>query len=501
MTKRVQYLLFGALGSLACTSAVETKTVAPKAPSPRRVSEKQPGQRKISVTQTWLDNCAKCHGDNAEGNGAGTHSLNTRDKFDQKWDRRFFDAIKNGIPEAGMEPMGETMQDNEIWAQVVHIRELQAKALRSQYGSPKPGAAGVFHSQRADFRIEEVIDDHSGLKTPWAIDWLPDGRMLVTNLPGALMVRGKDGKLTTVEGTPEVIQLGQGGLMDVTVHPNYAKNGWIYLSFADPKKDGSKQALTKIVRGKIRFEGDRATWTDQATIWEGDQKFYNGQGIHFGSRIVFDGKGHVLFSVGERGANMIAQRLDNPWGKVHRLNEDGSLPRDNPYVGTADADKSTWTWGHRNPQGLVYGLDGRLWDTEHAPRGGDEVNELVKGTNYGWPAVCFGINYNDSPFMTPWPTPDQNFGMPILRWLPSIGPCGLDVVRGSAFPGWRGDLMAGGLSGKNVDRIRTLNGKLIEREEIIQGQGRVREVATGPDGAIYVALNQPDKIIRLVPVP
>ena len=159
-----------------------------------------------------------------------------------------------------------------------------------------------------------------------------------------------------------------------------------------------------------------------------------------------------------------------------------------------------WSYGHRNPQGLSFDLQGNLWDTEHAPRGGDELNLIQKGANYGWPIVSFGINYNGSPHEVPWPKEGQDIAMPAFRWLPSTGAAGLTVVNGSKFPQWKGDLIAGGLVGQNVDRIRVKDGKMVEREELVFGMGRVRDVALGPDGFIYVVFNQPDKIARLVPV-
>lgn len=450
--------------------------------APKRVGTRTQGQ---SVSAFYSDTCAKCHGESGQGGGGGTRTLNTREKFDQKYDKPFFDAIKNGVPQMGMDGYGATMSDIQIWAQVVHIRELQAKALRNEYGNPKPDSKGVYKGTRQDYRIETVVGTDQGLKLPWAIDWLPDGRMLVTNRSGFMSILRGGKSIGKVSGLPESRELGQGGLMDLTVH-----NGWIYLSYSEP---GGRGALTKIVRGKL--DGDR--WTGQQTIWEADQKFYNGAGIHFGSRIVFDGKGHVFFSVGERGGNMLAQEVTNPYGKIYRLNEDGSEPADNPFVGKGI--KGIWSLGHRNPQGLAFDLNGDLWDTEHGPRGGDEVNRIEKGRNYGWPVIAFSINYNDSPGWTPWGKPGTNFGMPAFRWLPSIGACGLDTVHGDAFPQWRGDLVAGGLSGANVDRLRMKNGQLVEREELLHGMGRVREVTTGPDGYIYVALNEPDKIIRIVP--
>jgi glucose/arabinose dehydrogenase len=480
------FLLAGATavaGISFCTAAKKPE------PSPAKMAQG------VSVTAFYNDTCAKCHGVNAEGGGGGTRTLLTEEKFDQKNDRTFFDAIKNGVHDMGMEAYGPSMTDEAIWAQVVHIRELQAKALRREKGAPQP-VDGVYHSKRQNFRVETVVD--SGLKLPWGIGWLPDGKMLVTNRSGTLNIFNGSAR-GVVEGLPRSVEQGQGGLMEVAAHPDYAKNGWLYLTIADPGQE--RGAMTKIVRGKLQFTGDNARWTDQQTIWEADQKFYTGAGIHFGSKIVFDGKGHIFFSVGERGGNMLAQEITNPFGKIYRLNEDGTEPADNPFVGQAGAIKGIWSYGHRNPQGLAIDASGQLWDTEHGPRGGDEVNKIEKGANYGWPVVCFGINYNDTPFRIPWPKADQHINMPVFRWLPSIGASGFKLVNGSAYPQWKGDMIAGGLSGKNVDRFRLVRGNLVEREELLFDLGRVRDIGVGPDGLVYVVLNEPDKIVKLVPAP
>ncbi|MCB8933358.1 MAG: PQQ-dependent sugar dehydrogenase [Fimbriimonadaceae bacterium] len=480
------------LFALAASSLAAACSFAPSDPAdPTGGGPSEAGQAR-NVTQLYNDTCAKCHGVNGEGGGAGAHSFNTWGRFDQDNDRIYFDTIKNGRKDMGMEAYGPTLTDREIWALVVHIRELQAKALRAETGSTRP-VNGVVKTDLHSYRIEDFVDSGKGLSTPWSIDWLPDGRALVTNRPGVLFVIDK-GTLTKVDGIPPSIELGQGGLLEVAPHPDYAKNGWIYLGIADQAKSGNREALTKIVRGKIDFSNGGAKWTAEQTIYEADQKFYSGAGIHFGTEVVFDGKGHIFFSVGERGTNMRAQDPTTPYGKIMRLNEDGSIPSDNPYPGNP-----MWTLGHRNPQGLVFDLDGNLWDTEHGPRGGDEVNLIQKGHNYGWPVISTSINYNDSPFVLPWPTGDQDFTMHVFRWLPSIGACGLDVCRGKAFAKWKGDLFAGGLAGANVDRLRMKDGEFYDREEILHGMGRVRDVAFGPDGNLYVILNQPDKIIRLVP--
>ena len=259
--------------------------------------------------------------------------------------------------------------------------------------------------------------------------------------------------------------------------------------------------MTKVVRGRI--EGGR--WTDEQTIFAADPASYLPTDIHFGCRIAFDplDSSILYFTIGERGRGERAQDLSLPNGKIHRVHDDGRVPNDNPFVGREGALATIWSYGHRNPQGLVFDAEGHLWDTEHGPRGGDEVNRIERGANYGWPEVSFGINYNGAPYRTPWPAAGQGFVMPAFVWLPSVGACGLDVARGGwlgeMFPMWRGDLLAGGLSGQNLDRIRLdAEGKVVEREELLQGMGRVRDVSVGPDGSVYVVLNGPDRIVRLV---
>ncbi|MGE0000607.1 MAG: PQQ-dependent sugar dehydrogenase [Fimbriimonadaceae bacterium] len=460
-------------------------------------------QRPKSVTQLYAEHCANCHGQAGEGGGGGTRSILSEEKFDQSHDKALFDAIKNGVPESAMHAYKDSLTDEQIWGLVVRLREFQGRALRAKNGSPKP-ENGVYRSKRHNFRIETVVEEGKGLRTPWGIDWLPDGRMVVANRPGQiLLIEGST--VTGVSGIPKSLESGQGGMMEVAVHPNYRENGWIYLAFTDPAAEG-RGSMTKIVRGRLTIEAGVPTWADEQVVFEVGQEFYTRANYHYGTRIVFDGKGHIYFVVGERGTNELAQELTNPFGKTYRIKDDGTIPSDNPFVEKAPADKpylkGIWSVGHRNPQGLAMNTKGELWDTEHGPRGGDEVNRIEKGANYGWPLVAWSINYNDSPMWSPWPKAGAPaIKQPVFRWLPSTGACGLDVGNGSAFPDWNGDLFAGGLVGQNLDRIRTDGDKLVEREELIHGLGRIREVAVGRDGYVYVALNQPDKIIRLVPAP
>lgn len=490
-----------------------------------------------AVESLWSNNCQRCHGEHGEGTDAGAPSLISREKFDQTNDRPYFDRVKDGDLESGMPAFGTTLENKQMWALVNYVRELQNTGLRAQFGSisSKLDSNGACTTQHAKFKFQTIVSD--GLKTPWAIDWLPAKpgqplRMIITNRGGTLNVFevasgqvGENGVLSDpIEGTPQSTEVGQGGLLDVTVHPDYADagNGWIYLTFTKSIK--GRATMTTLVRGRIEQENKKWIWKGEQTLWECKPEHAIASGLHFGSRIVFGpkitegdgaGKRHLYFTIGERGQAQHAQDVTRPNGKVHRIYDDGSIPTDNPFVETPDAYASIFSYGHRNPQGLVFGTDGSLWDTEHAPRGGDEFNQILKGRNYGWPVVTYGINYPGSPWSTPWPEVEGekavalNIMMPVTRWMPSIATCGLCVVQegpqGEAFPDWRGDFLAGGLAGESVHRIRVSKNSdgsyaLVEREEILQGMGRVRDVECAPDGSVFVVIEGADKIIRLVPV-
>jgi glucose/arabinose dehydrogenase len=467
-----------------------------EAPVPLEVSTgnvKEMQQRRITMTKLYEQNCANCHFE--DGRGAGGNWISV-EKFDQKHDKTFFNAIKNGDDSKGMPSFGDSLSDAEIWGLVVHIRELQGRGLRQEFGGPK-ATNGVYSSKYHRYRVEEVV--RQGLRTPWAIDWLPDGRMFVTNRPGTLLL-GRGSDMTPVEGLPPVVEIGQGGLMDVAVHPNYRQNGWIYFAINDPKPGNSREAMTRIYRAKLAA-GAAPRLVGWETIWQAEERDYSGAGVHFGCHIVFDGKGMIYFAIGERGNQNLAQDVTRANGKVFRLREDGSLPPDNPFASNQSRTaKAVWSLGHRNPQGLVMTQSGELWDTEHGPRGGDEVNLVKKGRNYGWPVATYSIEYSDQARSHPWAAKEGTVEQPAFRWIPSIGASGLDIGKGSAFSKWNGDLLAGGLAGQTLQRFRMKNGVLVEQEELIWNMGRVRDVRVGPDGYVYLALNGPDRIVRLVPV-
>lgn len=360
-----------------------------------------------------------------------------------------------------------------------------------------PGLAQeTVKSEKHTFRTETVA---KGLANPWGVVKLPDGRFLVTERRGTLRVI-ENGTLLpdNVAGVPPVYAKGQGGLLDIQLHPDYEKNGWIYLAFSKPfGKDG----LTSIIRARLKDN----TLVDQETIFDPPAGEATGGGVHFGCRITFDGKGHFFFSIGDRGGptnpTNYAQRTDNVKGKTHRLKDDGSIPEDNPFANKSGARGSIWSYGNRNAQGLVYDLKtGRLWETEHGPRGGDELNLIKKGLNYGWPVVTYGINYGGTTITDE--TTRAGIEPPVIQWTPSIAASGLDIYHGEQFPKWKGNLFAGALAHQKIIRIELDSaGKVAHQEILLERTGRIRDVRVFADGYVYALYDEPGKLVRLVPAP
>lgn len=351
-------------------------------------------------------------------------------------------------------------------------------ALSDTSSSPTP----------ADVTVESFA---TGLEFPWGMAFLPDGRLLVTERNGTVRIVDTAGTVSDpLGGVPEVRASGQGGLLDVALHPDYAANGWIYLTYSD-LHDG--RGMTALMRAKL----DGSTLVDQEVLYRADNQFYTSRGQHFGSRIVFDGEGYVYFSVGDRGDRDNAQNLGMPNGKVHRLHDDGRIPEDNPFVDTPDALPTIWSYGHRNQQGMaIHPATGEIWATEHGPRGGDELNHVRRGLNFGWPVITYGINYNGTSITDL--TEKEGMEQPALQWTPSIAVCGIDFYQGNAFPDWQDDLLVTSLRYDNVRRVR-INGSTAVDEEIIYEGDRARDVQTGPDGYVYIALENPGEIVRLMP--
>jgi len=323
--------------------------------------------------------------------------------------------------------------------------------------------------------------------------------VLVTERPGSLRLI-VDGELRPepVRGTPAVLNEGQGGLLDVAIDPGFAENGWVYLSYSHPLAvDGARRpmAMTRLVRGRIQDN----QWTDEEVVFEAPAETYLGTRHHYGSRTVFDPEGHLYFSIGERGQAPHAQDLSLPNGKVHRIWPDGSIPEDNPFVNRADAMPSIFTYGNRNPQGLaVDPVTGAVWGAEHGPMGGDELNLLRPGLNYGWPITTYGRDYSGQK-LTDF-REKAGIESPVLYWNPSIAVCGINFVTGDLFPRWKNQLLVSALRFEEVRLLNIQHDRVLHQEVILKNAGRVRTAKCGPDGAIYVVLNGPDIILRLTPI-
>lgn len=444
------------------------------------------------VRAVYREYCASCHGADGSGGTAPSMVMGT-------WRHGADDAsiariIRDGTAEGGMPGFAAALNEEEVRGLVIYLRELTTQYQRHRTTRPAPTPDDVFTSEAHHFRLETVAD---GLSTPWSIDWLPDGRMLVTEKSGTLRIGTRDGlDPRPLAGIPAVLDQGQGGLLEVAVHPDYASNGWIYLAFSDPlARAGRDASLTKVIRGRLR---DHAL-VNQQTIWAADPELYVPGGVHWGTRIVFQ-DGYLYFSHGERGRQQLAQDLTFPGGKIHRVHDDGRIPTDNPFVNVPGALPSIWTYGNRNPQGLaLHPVTGDLWQTEHGPRGGDELNLLRRGRNYGWPVITHGMNYNGTTITAE--TAREGMEQPVIHWTPSIAVCGIDFYTGDKFPAWQNNLLVTALAQQHLRRVVIDTDNKVTHEEILFADlGRVRDVSTGPDGLIYVALNSPDRIVRMVPV-
>jgi len=425
--------------------------------------------------------CAGCHGDNLE-------KFTAKKWMDEPDNASVIKSITFGLEAQGMPAFQKAFTEAEIVELAAYVK----KGIPEDKSTLKPAllAGGVIETEVQNFIVDTVV---TGLDVPWGLAFLPNGDLLISERAGTLH-RFSDGKLSPpIQGLPPLRGEGQGGLLDLCLHPDYKNNGWIYFSYS-ALYNGKTLSNTSIMRA--RLDGNKLI--DQQVIFKGDHE--SNKSHHYGCKLAFDNKGHLFFGIGDRGQHFdFPQNLDNSNGKIHRINDDGSIPEDNPFVNTKGALASIYSYGHRNPQGTcIHPVTGELWETEHGPKGGDEINLIKPGINYGWPVISYGINY-DGTILTEL-TEKEGMEQPVYYWTPSIAPCGMTFLSGNRYEKWQNNLFVGSLRFQYLERV-VLKGKtVIHTEKLLEGIGRVRNVVVSPEGFIYVATESPGIIVRLVPV-
>jgi aldose sugar dehydrogenase len=516
------------------------------------------GGRGNAVAALYTERCSGCHG--VDRSGGRAPSL-----FDDVWahgadDDTIARNIMSGFPNTEMMAFKDQLTEQQIWQLVAYLKTQGANLKDKPVYVPDPDGQ-VIKSEKQTFKMEILA---RGLETPWGLAFLPDGRLLITERPGRLRIVEK-GKLLPepVTGTPTVWERQDGGMFDVEVHPQYAKNGWIYLAYSEPGPNNTappslaaataaglvpgrggqggpppagapgggtapggtapggagaaangtrpdpaatanaaaaNTSNTVIVRGKINAKNQ---WVEQQVLFRAKPELYTASNAHFGARFIFDREGHLFFTIGERGEMKNAQDLSNPLGKIHRVNDDGSVPKDNPFVNKPEVFQSIWSYGHRNPQGLAWDpVTGKLWESEHGPQGGDEINIIEKGHNYGWGVITMGIQ----PGITK--RSEDGMDQPIVYYTPTIAPSGMVFYTATRYPSWKNSLFVGCLGGQQLRRLE-ISGDNVTHQEVVFNQfGRVHDVAVGPDGYLYVTLQLPGRslsestagmVARLIP--
>ena len=478
------------------------------------------------VTESRLmfqENCAVCHGDDLGGAAQGTPLRGELVHGEAM--AEVVGSIANGYVDSGMPSWNDIFSPVQIQGLAMYVLETRANVgyVTSNYDAPLSIPERVFETDLHRFRLETVVDDLDPL--PFSLAPLPDGRLLVTEKTKGVRVISPDGdKSELVRGTPQAyddiyqlesridIERGMGWLFDILLHPDYQENGWVYLYHGHRCEDCTELSrererpvsMNRLVRGRI-VNGE---WVDEEIIWQADLEHYSVSGdVGAGGRVVFDGQGHVYFSVGSKGGMGGVQNLSTPWGKIHRINDDGTIPDDNPFRGRDDVYESIYTYGHRSPQGLEFDrAGGNLWGSEHGPRGGDEINLLLPGRNYGWPLYSLGLDYDGTPVEY-----GQELGLefelsdieqPVVDLTPSPAVSSFIISSSDQFPAWQGDYLVGSLKARSLFRVEIDDNQFVSRETLFDGIGRLRDIEQAVNGDIYLLFehNAGGKIVRVVPV-
>lgn len=428
--------------------------------------------------------CASCHGEKMDA------------FVDRQWKHGntkedLIKVIKEGNSDGGMPAFNATFKDNEI----AELADYIIKGIKNvdRYALGDKPKSNTFKTEGITIRLDTVA---KGMGIIWGMAFLPDQDILATDRNGKIYRIKKDKTKELVTGGPEVLERNQGGLMDVILDPAFDKNKTVYMTYSKFKNEnGVLLATTAIYKAKL--EGNKLV--DQKDIFVA--KPWSRTQHHYGSRMVFGRDGYLYFSVGERGnEKQNPQEIKgNDLGKIHRIKSDGSIPADNPFVKTAGASPSIYTYGNRNPQGLtIHPQTGVIWENEHGPRGGDEINIIKPGLNYGWPVITYGINYDGNVISNI--SAKDGMVQPVHYWTPSIAPSGMAFVTGTKYKGWEGNLLSGSLRFKYLNRSVLKNNKVVSEEILFRNIGRVRDVRMAPDGFIYISVEDPGIIYKLVPV-
>ncbi|WP_422351540.1 PQQ-dependent sugar dehydrogenase [Flagellimonas sp.] len=401
------------------------------------------------------------------------------------------ESIADGYEDNGMPAYGSALSAQQIEDLSNYIlTEIDGKT-KAMLEEENPDLSGVITSDDLTFRLETLTDEIPGI--PWGIEQLPNGEILVTERGGGLYLVTNDKQLIEISGAPSVASQGQGGLLDVIIHPDFESNALVYLSYSRINPSNVSERTTAVARG--RLEGNNLV--DVENIFTALP--YINSSHHYGSRLVFDNNGYLYVSVGDRGnRDAYPQELDNAHGKIHRIHDDGQIPTDNPFYNTSGAITSIFTYGTRNPQGMtLHPETGALWEGEHGPQGGDEINILEAGENNGWPVISYGINYDGTTFTDL--TELAGMEQPVYYWTPSIAPCGMTFVSSEFYGNWKNDLFVSSLKFEYLHRLQMNGNEVVGHEQLLEGIGRVRDVQMGTDGYLYVAVEGPGRLIRLVP--
>ena len=506
----------------------QTTYAAENSPVPENSEGNQTESGEQTRAQTSLsrfgamfsENCAVCHGENLRGAAQGT-ALVGADLIHGDAMDNIVQSITEGYADQGMPAWQATFSTEEIKSMALWISENRNGLLYSEFNisSDLTIPTEVIHTELHDVRIESVIDGLDPL--PYSIAPLPDGRILLTEkMRGIRVISANGEKSELVTGTPTVyddarvggggLEYGSGWLLDIAPHPKYNENGWVYLHYTDrcencneaSKASGRPVSMNALMRGRIRD----GRWVDEEIIWQAPIESYTtASDVATGGRIAFDPDGFVFISVGMKSMEGI-QDLRSPHGKIHRLHDDGRIPTDNPFIDDPNAGNTIWTYGHRSPQGLEFNKVSRqLWGTEHGPRGGDEINLLLPGRNYGWPLYSKGQNYNGTEVA--W---GKEFGIevelkdiqqPVVDLTPSPAISSFVFYSGDAFPAWRDNIIVGSLKAADLYRIEIKDNKMVHRELVIDNLARIRDVEVDLNGAIYLLLEHDTggQIVRLLP--